>query len=153
MQRRAIWLFVCLISRKLMVQIHSLHSIFSMSTFSQTLRIPKLKKLKSKSSPKLQGNPQKKAVCLRVLTIAPKKPNSANRRVVKANLTHYKTKLTAKVPGESHTLQQHSTILIRGARVRDLIGVSYSIVRGKYDLSGVPNRKNARSVYGVKKIK
>jgi len=89
----------------------------------------------------LQGNPQKKAVCLRVLTIAPKKPNSANRRIAKANLTHYKTKLTAKVPGESHTLQQHSTVLIRGARVRDLIGVSYSIVRGKYDLSGVPKKK------------
>ena len=123
-----------------------------MATFSQTLRFPKLKKLKKNNSPKLKGNPQKKAVCLRVLTISPKKPNSANRRVVKASLTHYKTKITAKIPGESHTLQQHSTVLVKGARVRDLIGVSYSIVRGKYDLSGVPNRKTSRSRFGVKKI-
>ena len=123
-----------------------------MATFSQTLRFPKLKKLKNNNSPKLKGNPQKKAVCLRVLTISPKKPNSANRRIVKASLTHYKTKITAKIPGESHTLQQHSTVLVKGARVRDLIGVSYSIVRGKYDLSGVPNRKTSRSRFGVKKI-
>jgi len=124
-----------------------------MATFSQTLRSPKLKKLKTKTSPRLKGNPQKKAVCLRVLTISPKKPNSANRRIVKASLTHYKVRIIAKVPGESHTLQQHSTILIKGARVRDLIGVSYSVVRGKYDLSGVPNRKTSRSRFGVKKIK
>ena len=124
-----------------------------MSTFSQTINSPKVKKLKKKSSPKLRNNPQKKAVCLRVLTISPKKPNSANRRVVKTNITHYKTKLTAKVPGESHSLQQHSTVLLRGSRVRDLIGVSYSVVRGKYDLSGVQNRKTARSRFGVKKLK
>jgi small subunit ribosomal protein S12 len=124
-----------------------------MSTFSQTINSPKIKKLKKKSSPKLRNNPQKKAVCLRVLTISPKKPNSANRRVVKTNITHYKTKLTAKVPGESHSLQQHSTVLLRGSRVRDLIGVSYSVVRGKYDLSGVQNRKTARSRFGVKKLK
>ena len=124
-----------------------------MSTFSQTINSPKIKKLKKKSSPKLRNNPQKKAVCLRVLTISPKKPNSANRRVVKTNITHYKTKLTAKVPGESHSLQQHSTVLLRGSRVRDFIGVSYSVVRGKYDLSGVQNRKTARSRFGVKKLK
>ena len=124
-----------------------------MSTFSQTINSPKIKKLKKKSSPKLRNSPQKKAVCLRVLTISPKKPNSANRRVVKTNITHYKTKLTAKVPGESHSLQQHSTVLLRGSRVRDLIGVSYSVVRGKYDLSGVQNRKTARSRFGVKKLK
>jgi len=124
-----------------------------MSTFSQTLKSPRLKKLKKSTSPKLQKNPQKKAVCLRVLTISPKKPNSANRRVVKTSLTHYKVKLTAKVPGESHTLQQHSTVLIRGARVRDLIGVSYAAIRGKFDLAGVPNRKTSRSRFGVKKIK
>jgi len=124
-----------------------------MSTFSQILKSPRLKKLKKSTSPKLQKNPQKKAVCLRVLTISPKKPNSANRRVVKTSLTHYKVKLTAKVPGESHTLQQHSTVLIRGARVRDLIGVSYAAIRGKFDLAGVPNRKTSRSRFGVKKIK
>jgi len=125
-----------------------------MPTLSQIFRNPRLlKKLKKANSSKLKSNPQKKAVCLRVLTISPKKPNSANRRVVKTNVIHYKTKLTAKVPGESHNLQQHSTVLIHGARVRDLIGVSYAVIRGKYDLSGVVNRKNARSRFGVKKIK
>jgi len=124
-----------------------------MSTFSQTIKMPKIKKLKRKNSPKLKNNPQKKAVCLRVLTISPKKPNSANRRVVKTSVTHYKTKLTAKIPGESHNLQQHSTILVRGSRVRDLIGVSYTAVRGKFDLQGVANRKTARSRFGVKKLK
>jgi small subunit ribosomal protein S12 len=122
-----------------------------MVTISQAISSPRKAKLKKSSSLKLRGNPQKKAVCLRVLTISPKKPNSANRRVAKAFLTHYKTKLTSKIPGESHNIQQHSTILIRGARVRDLIAVSYSAVRGKYDLAGVSNRKTRRSLYGVKK--
>jgi small subunit ribosomal protein S12 len=85
------------------------------------------------------------------LTISPKKPNSANRRVVKARIINSKVKLTAKVPGESHNLQQHSTILVSGAKVKDLIGVSYAVVRGKYDLLGVVNRKTSRSLYGVKK--
>jgi small subunit ribosomal protein S12 len=83
--------------------------------------------------------------------MSPKKPNSANRRIVKTSLTHYKTKLTAKIVGESHALQQHSTILVRVAKVRDLIGVSYSAIRGKFDLSAVINRKTRRSIYGVKK--
>lgn len=122
-----------------------------MATLSQIIRLPRVRKKKKSMSSKLKGNPQKKAVCLRVLTISPKKPNSANRRVVKANIIHYKTKLTAKVPGEAHNLQQHSTILVRGARVRDLIAVSYSTIRGKLDLSGVVNRKTKRSLYGVKK--
>jgi len=124
-----------------------------MSTFSQTIRcLKKAKKLKQKTA-KLKGNPQKRAVCLRVLTISPKKPNSANRRVIKTSVLHYKTRLTAKITGESHTLQQHSTVLVQGARVRDLIGVSYSAIRGKYDLACVSNRKTSRSRYGAKKIK
>jgi small subunit ribosomal protein S12 len=86
-----------------------------------------------------------------VLTISPKKPNSANRRVVKARIINSKVRLTAKVPGESHNLQQHSSVLISGAKVKDLIGVSYAVVRGKYDLLGVVNRKTSRSLYGVKK--
>jgi small subunit ribosomal protein S12 len=90
-------------------------------------------------------------VCLRVLTISPKKPNSANRRILKSRVTNSKIRLIAKIPGESHNLQQHSTVLLRGARVRDLIGVNYSAIRGKFDLLGVINRKNSRSVYGVKK--
>jgi small subunit ribosomal protein S12 len=123
-----------------------------MATFSQVLKKPRIKKLKRVTSPKLKKNPQKKVVCLRVLTISPKKPNSANRRIVKTSITQNKVKLTAKVPGESHNLQQHSTVLVRGARVRDLIGVSYITIRGKLDLAGVPNRKTRRSCFGVKKI-
>jgi len=122
-----------------------------MATLSQIISSPRIKKLKKSTSPKLRKNPQKKAVCLRVLTVSPKKPNSANRRVIKASLTHYKIKLTAKIAGESHNLQQHSTVLVHGARIHDLIGVSYSAVRGKYDLFGVVNRKTKRSLFGVKK--
>ena len=123
-----------------------------MATFSQIIKKPRKKKIKKSNSPKLQKNPQKRAVCLRVLTISPKKPNSANRRVTKTSLTHYQTKLTAKIPGESHNLQQHSTVLICGAKIKDLIGVSYSVIRGKFDLLGVTNRKTRRSLYGIKKV-
>jgi small subunit ribosomal protein S12 len=120
---------------------------------SQTIRsLKKIKKAKQKASPKLRNNPQKRAVCLRVLTMSPKKPNSANRRVIKTSVLQYKTRLTAKIPGESHALQQHSTVLVHGARVRDLIGVSYKAIRGKYDLASVTNRKTSRSLYGSKKI-
>ena len=122
-----------------------------MASFSKTFFSSRIKKTKKSKTPKLTGNPQKKAICLRVLTVAPTKPNSANRRIVKAALAKSKIKLTAKIPGESHNLQQHSTILIRGAKIRDLIGVSYSVIRSKYDLSGVTNRKISRSLFGVKK--
>jgi len=123
-----------------------------MSSISQTIRFPKKHKL-CKQKTKLRNNPQKRAISIRVLTISPKKPNSANRRIVKANILHFNVKLAAKIPGESHSLQQHSMILIRGARIRDLIGVSYSTIRGKYDLNGVSNRKTSRSLYGVKKLR
>jgi small subunit ribosomal protein S12 len=122
-----------------------------MPTLKQVCFLIRNKKVKKSKSLKLNKNPQKKAICLRVLTISPKKPNSANRRVVKARLIGNKVRLTAKVPGESHNLQQHSTILVRGAKVKDLIGVSYAIIRGKFDLLGVSNRKTRRSLYGVKK--
>jgi small subunit ribosomal protein S12 len=107
---------------------------------------------KKKTISRPRGNPQKKAVCLRVLTISPKKPNSANRRVAKTSLIHYRIKLTAKLPGEGHNLQQHSSILIQGAKVRDLIAVSFSAIRGKYDFLGVAGRKTRRSLFGVKRI-
>jgi len=123
-----------------------------MTSLYQTIINPKIKKLKKKTAPKLRQNPQKKAVCLRVLTISPKKPNSANRAIIKANLTHYKTKITAKITGESNNLQQHSTVLLRGGKIHDLIGVSYCVVRAKYDLFGVVGRKTKRSIYGIKKI-
>lgn len=123
-----------------------------MPTFNQLVSIfIRTKKLKKSNSVKLQNNPQKKAVCVKTLTMSPKKPNSANRRVVKARFLNSKIKLTAKIPGESHNLQQHNLVLIQGAKIKDLIGVSYSAVRNKYDLTGVRNRKTSRSIYGVKK--
>jgi small subunit ribosomal protein S12 len=122
-----------------------------MPTLKQLFFSPRTKKLNKANSQKLNKNPQKKAICVRVLTISPKKPNSANRRVVKARIINSKIKLTAKVPGETHNLQQHSAVLLKGAKVKDLIGVSYAVVRGKYDLLGVSNRKTRRSIYGVKK--
>jgi len=122
-----------------------------MSNLNQIFKKKRIiKPLKSKSL-KLKQNPQKRAVCLRVLTMAPKKPNSANRRIIKVNIIQYNTKLTAKIPGESHSLQQHSTVLICGAHARDLIGVRYIAIRGKYDLSPVTKRAQSRSRYGVKK--
>ena len=120
-----------------------------MATLSQIIKSPR--NVKKKSSSKLEGNPQKKAVCLKIFTISPKKPNSANRRVARVNLTQNKTKLIAKLPGEGSNLQQHSTILIKKARVRDLIAVSYAGIRGKYDFQAVVNRKTKRSRFGVKK--
>ena len=122
-----------------------------MVSLNQLIVNSRVIKLKKSNSPRLNQNPQKKAVCLRVLTISPKKPNSANRRILKSRVANSKIKLIAKIPGESHNLQQHSTVLLRGARARDLIGVNYSAIRGKYDLLGVINRKNSRSRYGVKK--
>ena len=121
-----------------------------MPNLTQIISTPRIKKLKKSNSPKLNENPQKKAICVRVLTISPKKPNSANRRVVKARIINSKIRLTAKVPGESHNLQQHSIVLIKNARVRDLIGVRYAAIRGKFDLLPVSNRKTSRSCYGAK---
>jgi len=122
-----------------------------MATLKQISTILRLKKKIKSKTPKLNKNPQKKGICLKILTISPKKPNSANRRVVKLRLINSTAKLTAKIRGEAHNLQQHSTVLINGARIRDLIGVGYSLIRGKFDLLGVLNRKTRRSLYGVKK--
>lgn len=94
--------------------------------------------------------PQKKGVCLKVLTTSPKKPNSANRRICKIKTTNQNVILTVKIPGEKHVLQTHSSILFEGAKIRDLVGVSLKAIRGKYDLLGVNNRKSSRSRYGIK---
>jgi small subunit ribosomal protein S12 len=109
-----------------------------------------ISKVKNKGL-KILKQPQRRAVCIKVLTISPKKPNSANRRVCKVKLIKTKQVLTVKIPGEGHNIQQHSTILIRGGRSRDLIGVRNIAIRGKYDLLGVSNRKTSRSLYGVKR--
>lgn len=113
------------------------------------------KRLKKASSPRLKAlglSPQKKGVCIKVFITSPKKPNSANRKVARVRLSN-KLFVTCSIPGEGHGLQKFSTILVRGARVRDLPGVKYKAVRGIFDLSGVKNRKRARSIYGASKPK
>jgi small subunit ribosomal protein S12 len=100
----------------------------------------------------MAGNPQKRGVCTRVYTTTPKKPNSALRKVARVRLTHG-VEVTAYIPGEGHNLQEHSIVLIRGGRVKDLPGVRYHIIRGTLDTAGVAERKQGRSKYGAKKAK
>jgi small subunit ribosomal protein S12 len=104
------------------------------------------------STPALRGNPQKRGVCTRVYTSTPKKPNSALRKVARVRLTNG-IEVTAYIPGEGHNLQEHSIVLIRGGRVKDLPGVRYHVIRGTLDTSGVADRKQGRSKYGAKKPK
>ena len=113
-----------------------------MPTINQLCRNKRKSKYISNKVPALEKSPQKKGFCIKVFTRTPKKPNSAIRKLVRLQLTN-ELKVNAYVPGEGHNLQQHSTVLIRGGRVRDLIGVRYLGVRGKYDLSGVKNRKTS----------
>ena len=119
-----------------------------MPTLTQLCHQPR-KKVLSKSS--RNQTPHSKGICLRVYTKTPKKPNSALRKVVRVRLSD-NTRVTAYIPGEGHTLQEYSTVLIRGGRVKDLPGVKYHVVRGKYDLLGLKNRKTARSKYGTKRL-
>jgi small subunit ribosomal protein S12 len=104
------------------------------------------------STPALKGSPQKRGVCTRVYTSTPKKPNSALRKVARVRLTNG-IEVTAYIPGEGHNLQEHSIVLIRGGRVKDLPGVRYHIIRGTLDTAGVTDRKQGRSKYGTKKPK
>jgi len=103
-------------------------------------------------TPALKGSPQRRGVCTRVFTTTPKKPNSALRKVARVRLTSG-VEVTAYIPGEGHNLQEHSIVLVRGGRVRDLPGVRYKIIRGALDAAGVKNRKQARSRYGAKAAK
>ena len=123
-----------------------------MPTWNQLLNPDNSRKKKKKinKTPALKKCPQKKGVCIRVYTTKPKKPNSAFRKVAKIRLTN-KSEVIAYIPGEGHNLQEHSVVMIRGGRVKDLPGVKYHIIRGKYDLNGVKGRKSSRSKYGVKK--
>jgi len=123
-----------------------------MPTINQLVRKGRVKAKKKTKSPALDGSPQKRGVCLRVYTTTPKKPNSALRKVARVRLSNGKV-VTAYIPGEGHTLQEHSIVLVRGGRVKDLPGVRYHIVRGVYDSTGVEDRKNSRSCYGTKKPK
>jgi small subunit ribosomal protein S12 len=120
-------------------------------TLNQLRRKKRTNKRRRSKTPALEGMPQKKGICIKVLTKSPKKPNSANRRIAKVRIVETKQTLTLKIQGEQQNLQQHSTLLIQGGRSRDLIGVKYKSVRNKYDLTGVNNRKTSRSRYGVKK--
>ena len=123
-----------------------------MPTVNQLCKKIRKQKKKLEKSPALKKSPQKKGVCLKVFTKTPKKPNSALRKVARLRLST-KKKITAYIPGEGHTLQEYSTVLMRGGRVKDLPGVKYHLVRGKYDFLGLKNRKQARSKYGTKKTK
>ncbi len=120
-----------------------------MPTIRQLIRLGRQERRKRRKSPALQGAPQRRGVCLQVKTQTPKKPNSALRKVARVRLTTG-IEVTAYIPGEGHNLQEHSIVLIRGGRVKDLPGVRYHIVRGILDTSGVNQRKKSRSKYGAK---
>ncbi len=120
-----------------------------MPTISQLIRMPRRKKKYRSKSPALSGCPQRKGVCLIVKTMTPKKPNSALRKIARVRLTNG-YEISAYIPGVGHNLQEHSIVLVRGGRVKDLPGVRYHMVRGKLDASGVQDRKKSRSKYGAK---
>ncbi|MCL2587392.1 MAG: 30S ribosomal protein S12 [Firmicutes bacterium] len=123
-----------------------------MPTINQLVRKNRKKTTKKSKAPILEGCPQKRAVCLQVKTTTPKKPNSALRKVARVRFSN-KQEGTVYIPGIGHNLQEHSVVLVRGGRVKDLPGVRYHIVRGALDTAGVANRKQARSKYGAKKPK
>lgn len=123
-----------------------------MPTINQLIHTEREAVVKRKKTPALQGCPQKRGVCTRVYTTTPKKPNSALRKVARVRLTNG-AEVTAYIPGEGHNLQEHSVVLIRGGRVKDLPGVRYHIIRGTLDASGVADRRKSRSKYGAKRPK
>ena len=123
-----------------------------MATVNQLVRKPRKRKVSKTDVPALKGSPQRRGVCTRVYTTTPKKPNSALRKVARVKLTNGQ-EVSAYIPGEGHNLQEHSVVLLRGGRVKDLPGVRYHILRGTLDTQGVSARKQRRSLYGAKKPK
>lgn len=123
-----------------------------MPTIQQLVRQGRSSKFTKSKTPALKGSPQRRGVCTRVYTTTPKKPNSALRKVARVRLSSG-IEVTAYIPGEGHNLQEHSIVLVRGGRVRDLPGVRYHVVRGSLDCLGVDGRKQGRSKYGVKRAK
>ena len=123
-----------------------------MATINQLVRKPRKRRAKKVKMPALQGWPQRRGVCTRVYTTTPKKPNSSLRKVARVRLTNG-MEVTAYIPGEGHNLQEHSVVLIRGGRVKDLPGVRYHVVRGSLDTAGVSGRRQGRSKYGEKRPK
>ena len=123
-----------------------------MPTINQLVRNGRKRINKKTKAPALRGNPQLRGVCLIVRTVPPKKPNSALRKIARVRLTN-KTEVTAYIPGIGHNLQEHSVVMIRGGRVKDLPGVRYHVIRGTLDASGTRDRMSSRSKYGTKKAK
>ncbi|MCX5705823.1 MAG: 30S ribosomal protein S12 [Candidatus Omnitrophica bacterium] len=123
-----------------------------MPTISQLIRMGRVSKKKKTKSPALKACPQRRGVCLQVRTMTPKKPNSALRKIARVRLTTG-IEVTAYIPGEGHNLQEHSIVLVRGGRVKDLPGVRYHIIRGTLDAAGVNARRRGRSKYGAKRPK
>ena len=123
-----------------------------MPTIQQLIRKGRTLRRRKSKSPALDSCPQKRGVCLQVKTMTPKKPNSALRKIARVRLSN-KVEVTSYIPGEGHNLQEHSIVLVRGGRVKDLPGVRYHTVRGTLDASGVSGRKKSRSKYGTKKAK
>lgn len=131
---------------------NNLAKVAKVPTISQLVRKGRKKVTSKTDSPALQGSPQKRGVCIRVFISTPKKPNSALRKVARVRLTNG-IEVTTYIPGIGHNLQEHSIVLIRGGRVKDLPGVRYHVVRGALDTVGVEGRKNGRSKYGAKRPK
>jgi small subunit ribosomal protein S12 len=123
-----------------------------MPTISQLVRNRRKKQIQKKTAPALKSCPQKRGVCVRVYTSTPKKPNSALRKVARVRLVNG-MEVTSYIPGEGHNLQEHSVVLIRGGRVKDLPGVRYHVIRGTLDAAGVEGRRKGRSKYGTKRPK
>ena len=128
-------------------------TILPMSTINQTIKAPKRRRSSRSSTPALLGHPQAKGVCLRVFIKKPRKPNSAQRKVAKIKLFLSKKVITAFIPGVGHNLEQYNMVLVRGGRTKDLPGLKYKCMRGKFDLCPVTGRTNSRSKYGVKRIR
>ncbi|MBM4165903.1 MAG: 30S ribosomal protein S12 [Ignavibacteria bacterium] len=123
-----------------------------MPTINQLVRLGRTKQKYKSKAPALENSPQKRGVCTRVYTTTPKKPNSALRKVARVRISNGR-EVTAYIPGEGHNLQEHSIVMIRGGRVKDLAGIRYHIIRGTLDTQGVQDRKQSRSLYGAKKPK
>jgi small subunit ribosomal protein S12 len=123
-----------------------------MPTYNQLCKNKRRKKKKINKTPALQGCPQKKGLCTKLVVRTPKKPNSALRKLVKLRLSNAK-RVYAYIPGEGHNLQEYSTVLMRGGRVKDLPGVKYHLIRGKLDFLGIKNRRTSRSKYGTKNLR
>ena len=123
-----------------------------MPTYNQLCKIKRIRRKKLNKTPALEGCPQKKGLCIKLVIRTPKKPNSALRKLAKLRLTNSK-RVYAYIPGEGHNLQEYSSVLMRGGRVKDLPGVKYHLIRGKFDLLGLKDRKSSRSKYGTKNLK